>query len=30
MKGASATGTPSTGLAEVELARPSVADLKDD
>tara|TARA_R100000234_G_scaffold94103_2_gene62333 strand:- start:2032 stop:2571 length:540 start_codon:yes stop_codon:yes gene_type:complete len=30
MKGASAIGTPSAGLAEVELWRPSVADGKDD
>lgn len=29
MKGASAIGTPSAGLAEVELWRPSVADAKD-
>ena len=29
MKGASAIDTPSTGLAEVELARPSVSDGKD-
>ena len=30
MKGASAIDTPSTGLAEVEMWRPSVADGKDD
>lgn len=29
MKGASAIDTPSTGLAEVEMWRPSVADAKD-
>lgn len=29
MKGASAIDTPSTGLAEVEIARPSVSDGKD-
>ena len=29
-RGASAVGTPSSGLAEFEIARPSVSDLKDD
>jgi hypothetical protein len=29
MKGASAIGTPSTGLAEVEMSRPEVNDLVD-
>ena len=28
-KGASAIGTPSTGLAELEISRPEVADGKD-
>lgn len=30
MKGASAIGTPDTGLAEMEMSRPSVSDGKDD